>query len=388
MVIASPRRDGHRAVPGAPGGGRHVHDVGVEVARPGSWTAIAAIPWTWARVGTRPPSGRRLLLLAAAAAWAARHRVGVVGQHDHLLRPRLRWIAVEDLTGARPPTGPALDHHGAGLCGTAPPAPDPAPPRPPRPVRRALGAAGRAPGPSARRSGSPGSAAGRPASMPASTAPPTSSTCTWTFHRPSPPTTTSESPSGCRRGPQGRDPLVVGVEEVHHLVGRAVLGEVAGRAGGCGIRCRCPSGRARRRRVLTGHRGLGRVEDHAQAPAAGVDHTRVARAAGAVGRAGEGLPGGVARPRAARRRAAPRGPAARSTAAWAAALGHVRIVPSTGLPTAAYAAPVAAISPSANTAADRSSGPAWRPSGAAARRRAGSGSPRSCPRAPSRAPRA
>ena len=36
---------------------------------------------------------------------------------------------------------------------------------------------------------------GRPAAMPASTAAPGSSTCTWTFHRSGPPTTSSESPS-------------------------------------------------------------------------------------------------------------------------------------------------------------------------------------------------
>ena len=64
--------------------------------------------------------------------------------------------------------------------------------------------------------------------MPASTAAPTSSAWTCTFQSPSPPTTTSESPSGAVPG-AARDGVVLGLEEVHHLVGRTVLGEVTGR---------------------------------------------------------------------------------------------------------------------------------------------------------------
>ena len=76
-----------------------------------------------------------------------------------------------------------------------------------------------------------------------------------------------------QRPAQPRDRLVVGVEEVHHLVGRALRGQVAGRqrdrdrprAERCGAADR----------ALAGDRGLRGVEDHAQAAAAGVDHAGV-----------------------------------------------------------------------------------------------------------------
>ena len=74
-----------------------------------------------------------------------------------------------------------------------------------------------------------------PTAMPASMAAPMSSVCTWQFHRPSPPTTTIESP---RRAPRrleaGRCGVVGRVEEVHHLV--AEVADVTSRVAVAGVR--------------------------------------------------------------------------------------------------------------------------------------------------------
>jgi hypothetical protein len=65
---------------------------------------------------------------------------------------------------------------------------------------------------------------------------------------------------------------VVGVKQVHHLVGRTVLGEVVGRER---HRDRVGAKVGPGERVLAGERSLRRVEHHAQPTASGVDHAGV-----------------------------------------------------------------------------------------------------------------
>ena len=76
--------------------------------------------------------------------------------------------------------------------------------------------------------------------MPASIAAPTSSTWTWTFHRPRPADHDEAVPEGVEHGCAGPRRVVLGVEEVHHLVGRAVLGEVVARGWGAAPGCGGP----------------------------------------------------------------------------------------------------------------------------------------------------
>ncbi len=86
------------------------------------------------------------------------------------------------------------------------------------------------------------------------------------------------------------DPGVLGVEEVHHLVRRAVGGQVVGRE-----RHRDVPGAqdgARRDGTASGEGGLRGVEDHAEAAAAGVDHAGVVQGLELVGRALERRAGG------------------------------------------------------------------------------------------------
>ena len=131
--------------------------------------------------------------------------------------------------------------------------------------------------------------------MPASIAAPTSSTCTWTFHRPSLPTTTRESPSPASVFLQHGDPVVLGVEEVHHLVRRTALDEVGGMRGRR-RQDRHPAGRhGAGHRATAGEDGLGGVEDHAQPAPAGVHHAGVAEHRQQVGGAGQRLAGPLGR---------------------------------------------------------------------------------------------
>ena len=160
---------------------------------------------------------------------------------------------------------------------------------------------------------------GRPATTPASTAAPGSSTWTWTFQRSGPPTTSSESPRpssvrvSVRDGLRGR----LGEEE-HHLVCRAVTDRLPGpvervvtrrRTGGPGIRPGCRlrlvplrapgERRTRRQEALVGGAPAPRddpvegLEHEDAAGAPGVDHARPGEGLELVGGAGEGLLRGV-----------------------------------------------------------------------------------------------
>ena len=273
--MASLGGDRDRTVPGAARGAVIVHDVAVERA--------AGLVHRERRdpLHLRPRRDHHDLDALAprascAAASATPTESGSLGSTITSCARR-RLDRLEDLAGARPPARAAVDHDGAGLAEQLVQA---------RPggddhQRAAVGARARLP-----RARSSCSAKwvtsirrGAPARMPASTAAPTSSTCTWTFHSPSPPTTTSESPSGPSSCAQRRDGVVVGVEQVHHLVRRPALGQVTGRDPRDRDR-----GRARRvacrRGALAGDGGLGRVEHHAEPTTAGVDDAGVAPGCG------------------------------------------------------------------------------------------------------------
>ena len=87
--------------------------------------------------------------------------------------------------------------------------------------------------------------------------------------------------------------VVVGVEEVHHLVRRAR--RRSGRRLGTGVGIgmwRVPSGAVHGDRPPAGEHGLGRVEDHAEPAAAGVDDAGVAQHRELLGRPGQRLAGG------------------------------------------------------------------------------------------------
>ena len=174
---------------------------------------------------------------------------------------------------------------------------------------------------------------GRPAAIPASIAAPTSSTWTWTFQSPSPPTTTSESPSAASALAQRGDRVVLGVEEVHHLVGRARPG--SGRrparlrsGSGC---CRLPSGAV----TGTGRRPVSTVSAASRitlSPRPPASTTPASRSTWQLlGRARQRLAGRGGRGR--EHVAATRAPAssAASAAASDAARVTVRMVPSTGV---------------------------------------------------------
>ena len=188
--------------------------------RPGSCTASAARPCTCAWVGiTRPGhrprrsrrSGRRPRRPAPSRGrWAARPPPRPRGG-DRLERPGRSTAGVP---GRPRPSTPAPGEHRAS------PGPAATTTMAPRRVVRLLRAADICSAKCVTRT-----RYGRPARIPASMAAPTSSTWTWTLNRPSPPTTTRESPSGAsvRRSWESARP---GVEEVHHLVGGAVRGEV------------------------------------------------------------------------------------------------------------------------------------------------------------------
>ncbi len=135
---------------------------------------------------------------------------------------------------------------------------------------------------------------GAPARMPASTAAPTSSTCTWTFQRPSPPTTTRESPSGassCRS-----DGMASSSASRRYITSYAGPPSVRSPDGmlATGMRRAADVGRARGG-PLAGDRGLGGVQDHAQPAATGVDHAGLREQRQLLGGAGQGLPSGARR---------------------------------------------------------------------------------------------
>ena len=134
-----------------------------------------------------------------------------------------------------------------------------------------------------------------------------------------------------------RDRGVLGVEEIHHLVGRAVGREVGAVARVSGERHRDAVARRDRcgRWAAAGRDGLGRVEDDAQAPPAGVDDAGVGQRLELGGRPGQRLAGGRGGRGEDVAGAGPGERRARAIAASEAARATVRIVPSTGSPTAA-----------------------------------------------------
>ena len=173
---------------------------------------------------------------------------------------------------------------------------------------------------------------GRPAAIPASIAAPTSSTCTCTFHVGSPPTTTSESPSGRERLAQRRDLVRGGVEQEHHLVRRpaAVL---RGTVGGARRRVRLGRlavaagvGRACGAEPVTTSSRASRRTQSPRPPASTTP-------AGASTSSWSGVRSSASRAASAAavtQRAAGRGGPSSASAAAAAAAQHLSMVPSTG----------------------------------------------------------
>ena len=185
---------------------------------------------------------------------------------------------------------------------------------------------------------------GRPASIPASSAAPTSSTCTCTFQVGSPPTTTSESPSAASvsrsvgiasAGASSRyitsyvGPCASGSSTSRPLRGQAwprLVGAVPGQPD------------LRRRRLGTGHDRGQRVQQHADAAAAGVDDTGPPQHLELLGCPGQRGPGaGGRRGDHGRERVGvvPAGRRAAGSAVSAATRATVSMVPSTGSATAA-----------------------------------------------------
>ena len=225
---------------------------------------------------------------------------------------------------------------------------------------------------------------GEPARMPASTAAPTSSTWMCTFHRPSPPTTTSESPSGARASRSGgiasssasRRYITsyAGPSSVRSPVGSLAIGIAEVPTFGVVVVGCFP---------VIADSAASRTT-HSPRPPASTTPASLSRGSCSGVRASASRAASAAACTTAPSRSS--GASAALVAAVDAAFATERIVPSTGSPTAEYAASVASSIPSANTAADRSSGPAW-----PIRR---SSAPTSwlritpeLPRAPSRAPR-
>ena len=181
------------------------------------------MPWTAVRAATTRRSTPSSA--AALAAASAARRVSASLGSRITRRGSGRADAVEQLGRGGPPPGSARDHH-----------------RPGRPERPGQALAGRAAHDRLRVRGPAGGVSwsrkwvtmircGRPASMPASMAAPTSSTCTCTFHRSPAPTTRSESPSPSSRSVRTSTASSVAVgEQVHHLVCRSARFEVVPRA--------------------------------------------------------------------------------------------------------------------------------------------------------------
>ena len=132
--------------------------------------------------------------------------------------------------------------------------------------------------------------------MPASMAAPMSSVCTWQFQRPSPPTTTIESPSSPHADLKPSIVLVGRVEEEHHLV--AEVGDVAALAGphrraACAPTATelCTSSTAGSGRV--GHHVQARGEQQLEPATAGVDDAGLAQHREQVGGARDRVAGGA-----------------------------------------------------------------------------------------------
>ena len=265
--------------------------------RPGSWTASAASPWTWAVVGITATRMSWSVSAVLAAIWAARTESWSLGSTTTSCAPD-RLDRLEQHPGRGPVAGAAVDDDGAGLLEQLG-QPRPRGDRDDRPAGRAgLRLAG---GDLLGEVGHPDPV--RPAGLDAGL---DGGAHVVDVDVDVPEPLAADHDQGVAEPGEGaaqrRDGLVGGVEEVHHLVRRPAVHQVGaglGARSGRGIR----SSGLDRRRPLAGERGLGGVEDHHDAAAAGVDHPGVAEDLELVGGprerlAGRGGAGGehVARP--------------------------------------------------------------------------------------------
>ena len=196
---------------------------------------------------------------------------------------------------------------------------------------------------------------GRPAAIPASTAAPTSSVWTWTFQSPSPPTTTSESPRPARACLR----FGTWASSASSRYITSYAGPSGVRSGcstpdvGIGIRC-APMGAVTGvgRRPVSTVSAASRITLRPRPPASTTPASRSTASWSGV-RASASRAAAAASVKTSRARAP--GCSARASAASAAARITVRMVPSTGVPTAAYAPSVASRSARAMMLALRSS---------------------------------
>jgi large subunit ribosomal protein L28 len=283
-----PRGNGDRAVARVPGGGGHLEDVGVEPAgRLVDRQGGEALDLRLGRDHRHPDV--EVLLRGPGRDASGAHGVVVVGQDHDLGRARL-GDRVQDHPGRGPVAGTALDHDRArvteepGQTGAG--------------GHRDDAAAGARPGPARRRRDLLGEV------------------------RDPDPVGTTRGDAGLDRGthvvdvdvdvPQPLSPdhdegvaerrqglaqrghgVVVGIEEVHHLVRRATFVQV-GHARRHRDRPRAER-RGHRDRVATREHRLGRVEDDAQPATTRVDDAGHAELFELLRRVGEGLAGGLGR---------------------------------------------------------------------------------------------
>ena len=260
--------------------------------RPGSWTARAASPWTWACDGDHLDTDLAALLRGAGRDLGHPDRVGVVGEDDHLGGAALH-DRVEDLPGRRTLTGASGHDDGARLLEE-------------RGQTRPRGdgddlAAGAGRGPAglggllgelvgevgdADAVGPPGLDAGldrRPHVVDVDVDVPESFAADHD----------ETVPEAGQRLLEHRDRGVLGVEEIHHLVGGPVGREVSAATGERGERHRDAMHPDRCRRWSPARRDrLGGVQDDAEPATARVDDACVGQHLELGGSAGQRFAGG------------------------------------------------------------------------------------------------